>query len=692
MIIYSHSRVLITNYLSKDLINAVISILDAPKEVTTVSQIYSNEKNTATEVQAYAKISGRDWTYYVKEVVIHIGRNTSPLDNSVQIDLGPAKVVSRKHATITFNTNLGIWELHVVGRNGAKVNFHRIASGTGSEAVPLSSGTILDIGGTQMMFILPEQGPFLDPTALTQLIPKLSEAYASTTINPLLQELIKGSQQKFAVKAFKMYNNFDTGSYASNDDSNFYDSNSGQQFHNQSILYNSNVIDPNFSVPHDLSTDLSRDDTRNIKPPHSYATMITQAILSTAEGELSLSDIYKYISTNYSFYRHTKSGWQNSIRHNLSLNKAFEKVPRKPGEPGKGMKWRISEDYQRDFIDKWNTGKIGKVRRGSSVLRQLQLHMSRFNSLPIQRNYQSPQEYQQTQRQPNNMHRSPSGSMVPSGLLNTRQQNIPLSPPTNASVTVPLRQHHQSNLPPPIQTQSQSGPFNTHVNTSINGNNILHHSPTNSLQLPSAPSHISSNNDSLLHSPSKSLHISAVEAYTPERGSSTAQRSPQLSTNLPPPMASTTTNTSMLNSNTISYHQPLNSNSPGVWNLLQFSVNNTPGGSLNSHSSHGKFVALTHNVHNENRSDGILQIKSNAIDDNNLTHQQVKSSENNANHETHMHSPDNEKTTKNVKSRSSSVCMVSSPIKNTSNLNLSDSKLILDTEAAKVSIVKDNLV
>ncbi|RNA37686.1 forkhead box K2-like [Brachionus plicatilis] len=82
------------------------------------------------------------------------------------------------------------------------------------------------------------------------------------------------------------------------------------------------------------------------KPPYSYAQLIAQAISSSKEQQLTLSQIYQFISSNYSYYKLDDKGWQNSIRHNLSLNRNFVKVARQQNEPGKGSFWRIESSSE----------------------------------------------------------------------------------------------------------------------------------------------------------------------------------------------------------------------------------------------------------------------------------------------------------------------------------------------------------
>ncbi|CAH0719627.1 unnamed protein product, partial [Brenthis ino] len=76
------------------------------------------------------------------------------------------------------------------------------------------------------------------------------------------------------------------------------------------------------------------------KPPYSYSTLICMAMRYNND-KVTLSAIYSWIRENFKYYRNADPTWQNSIRHNLSLNKVFVKVARSKQEPGKGGFWKL---------------------------------------------------------------------------------------------------------------------------------------------------------------------------------------------------------------------------------------------------------------------------------------------------------------------------------------------------------------
>ena len=81
------------------------------------------------------------------------------------------------------------------------------------------------------------------------------------------------------------------------------------------------------------------------RPGPSFACIIGQAILKCSAGGLSLEHIYRFVETAYPYFKTGDGAWRNSVRHNLSIHKMFETIPRTEKFPsGKGGIWIIHDD------------------------------------------------------------------------------------------------------------------------------------------------------------------------------------------------------------------------------------------------------------------------------------------------------------------------------------------------------------
>ncbi|XP_002764077.2 forkhead box L3 isoform X1 [Callithrix jacchus] len=107
----------------------------------------------------------------------------------------------------------------------------------------------------------------------------------------------------------------------------------------------------------------SDEDKRLTRPAYSYIALIAMAIQQSPAGKVTLSGIYDFIMRKFPYYRANQRAWQNSIRHNLSLNSCFVKVPRTEGhEKGKGNYWTFAGGCE-SLLDLFENGNYRRRRR-----------------------------------------------------------------------------------------------------------------------------------------------------------------------------------------------------------------------------------------------------------------------------------------------------------------------------------------
>lgn len=89
----------------------------------------------------------------------------------------------------------------------------------------------------------------------------------------------------------------------------------------------------------------------NSKPPYSFSCLIFMAIEESAGKALPVKDIYAWILGHFPYFQSAPTGWKNSVRHNLSLNKCFRKVDKDRGQNiGKGSLWCIDPEYRPNLL------------------------------------------------------------------------------------------------------------------------------------------------------------------------------------------------------------------------------------------------------------------------------------------------------------------------------------------------------
>uniref|UniRef100_A0A3P8U575 Forkhead box K1 n=1 Tax=Amphiprion percula TaxID=161767 RepID=A0A3P8U575_AMPPE len=313
--------------------------------------------------KALARLEGRDFEFVMRQRTVTIGRNSS--HGSVDINMGHSSFISRRHLQITYDEASG-FSLRCLGKNGVFVDgvFQR----RGAPPLPLPRECVFRFPSTvikiQFMSLLEvvehreKEQPSLPPR---QLLPHISPLKISIPTVQQHEEHIRafGSPLPSPTGTISVPNSCPASPRGAGSSGYRYGRNVTSDLQLAAEYAAKAVSEQRRSVAEQRSGgsehrgesaggDSPKDES---KPPYSYAQLIVQAISSAPDKQLTLSGIYAHITKHYPYYRTADKGWQNSIRHNLSLNRYFLKVARSQDEPGKGSFWRVDSASETKLVE-----------------------------------------------------------------------------------------------------------------------------------------------------------------------------------------------------------------------------------------------------------------------------------------------------------------------------------------------------
>ncbi|KAA1466094.1 hypothetical protein DENSPDRAFT_846649 [Dentipellis sp. KUC8613] len=329
---------------------AIVADVDHPLEV----------ESAPDKISAYYSLVFPNFTYYLQTLTVTIGRrcipNSTPSSSEqaqVDVDLGPLKSVSRLHAKIEYAEDEERFVLVVLGRNGAWVD--GAWSGKGSR-VPLGERSQIQIASRTFHFVLPpppapEDSP--SPSSQSSLNRPRSPSVDITSLSPpsslpsVSPPPVVASPPRIKAPPLP-------------DPPQLPNSNSIPHGRPKTSGKKRKAAETVEAPPAPPPKPRPRPEDMPPKPTLTYSQLCYRAIKAQG-GKATLQEILTWMMDNYDWYRYNEktTGWEKSVRHNLSSNRAFKKLERSAGEKGKGFYWAVDEQCEHMFEEQQARAAMG---------------------------------------------------------------------------------------------------------------------------------------------------------------------------------------------------------------------------------------------------------------------------------------------------------------------------------------------